>query len=551
MLSQSAIQRPILQRMRPDLVVSRSRVDGHDCWSIKDPLTLRYHQLGEEEWTVLQLLDGTHSLQEIQQIVERRFLPKKMEIAQLRDFLLMAQREGLTVVDAPGQAAPLLDRKQVIHRQRWLAAVSNPLAIRFPGFNPTSLLDTLLPYVVWAFRLPMIALALITVISAMLLAVTNVSAIQSRSPEVHEFMQVTNVAWLILTIVTVKCLHELAHGLVCRHFGAECHEAGFMLLVGMPCLYCNVSDSWMLDSKWKRIAIGAAGIAFESTLAAIALFLWWFSSAGEFNSVCFNVMIVCSIGTVLLNGNPLLRFDGYYLLADWLEIPNLWQASAGAWRRLMKRIYLGFDEPNGYPIYRGRRWLLLMYGAASWCYKSVLIVVILWGVFRLAEDSDLMLLGQLVVGVVLLCIAGTASVKMYRSLCDPVWQRRVRRKRLQTSLGVSMILALSLLWIPLPARVVVPTSIVPGSAAHIHVEAPGILVSMAAPGDPLEKGATVARLHDPELELAIADVRRRLRIQQVFVDQLKRRHFAEPHLATSYFGRHGIARRIETRAAGI
>ena len=117
-----------------------------------------------------------------------------------------------------------------------------------------------------------------------------------------------------------------------------------MLLVFTPCLYCNVSDSWMLASKWQRIAIAAAGMYVELILATSRTFLWWFSEPGLFNSLCLNTMLVCSVGTLLFNGNPLLRYDGYYILSDLVEVPNLgaivrrpcaacWRGGAWAWHR--------------------------------------------------------------------------------------------------------------------------------------------------------------------------------------------------------------------------
>ena len=122
-----------------------------------------------------------------------------------------------------------------------------------------------------------------------------------------------------------KVLHEFGHGLSCKHFGGECHEMGVMILVLTPCLYCNVSDSWMLPNKWHRAAIGAAGMYVEVVLASICTFIWWFTEPGLFNYLCLNVMFICSVSTVMFNANPLLRYDGYYILADILEIPNLRQ----------------------------------------------------------------------------------------------------------------------------------------------------------------------------------------------------------------------------------
>ena len=123
-------------------------------------------------------------------------------------------------------------------------------------------------------------------------------------------------------LAVTKMLHEFGHGLSCKRLGGECHEIGFMLLVLTPCLYCNVSDSWRLPNKWHRAAIGAAGMYVEIILATIATFVWWYVEPGWIQDLCLQIMLVSSVSTILFNGNPLLRFDGYYILSDLLEIPK-------------------------------------------------------------------------------------------------------------------------------------------------------------------------------------------------------------------------------------
>jgi putative peptide zinc metalloprotease protein len=126
--------------------------------------------------------------------------------------------------------------------------------------------------------------------------------------------------WLALTLCVTKVLRVRPRPR--KHFGGERYEIGVMMLVLTPCLYCNVSDSWMLPNRWHRAAIGAAGMYVELVLASIACFIWWFTVPGPLNYICLNVMFVSSVSTVMFNANPLLRYDGYYILSDVLEIPT-------------------------------------------------------------------------------------------------------------------------------------------------------------------------------------------------------------------------------------
>ena len=169
----------------------------------------------------------------------------------------------------------------------------------------------------------MIACCLLA-LSALSLVLVKFDVFQSKLPEFHQFFNLKNAIWLSIVLGVTKVIHEFGHGLSCRAFGGEVHEMGFLFLCFSPAMYCNVSDAWTLPSKWKRIIISFAGIYVELMIAAIATFIWWNSPAYPFlNNLALALMVVCSVSTVMFNGNPLMRYDGYYVLADWLEIPNL------------------------------------------------------------------------------------------------------------------------------------------------------------------------------------------------------------------------------------
>ena len=170
---------------------------------------------------------------------------------------------------------------------------------------------------------PAIMVAAAYIFTALMLVLVNFETFRSKLPEFHQFFASGNWFYLAAALGITKVIHEFGHGLSCKYYGGECHEMGFMLLVFTPCLYCDVSDSWMLPSKWKRMMIGAGGMYIELILASTATFLWWNSHEGLFNQMCLNVMFVSSVSTLLFNANPLMRFDGYYILSDMLEIPNL------------------------------------------------------------------------------------------------------------------------------------------------------------------------------------------------------------------------------------
>ena len=205
----------------------------------------------------------------------------------------------------------------------------------------------------------------------------------AKLPEFHQFFNVHNAFLLAAVLGVTKVMHEFGHGLACKHFGGECHEMGIMVLVLTPCLYCNVSDSWMLPNKWHRACIGAAGIYVELVLASICTFLWWFSEPGLLHNLCLNVMFVCSVSTVIFNANPLLRYDGYYILADLVEIPNLRQKATTILSRKLSEWCLGMEPPEDPFLPQRNQVFFALYSVAAAIYRWVVAFSICWFLYRL------------------------------------------------------------------------------------------------------------------------------------------------------------------------
>ncbi len=206
-------------------------------------------------------------------------------------------------------------------------------------------------------------------IAAITLVLVNYQEFKGKLPTFQQFFQAKNWIWLGLTMAAVKVCHEFGHGLSCKKFGGECHEMGFMMLVFTPCLYCNVSDSWMLPNKWQRVFIGAAGMYVELILASIATFLWWFSEDDSmFKFLCLSVMFICSVSTVVFNGNPLLRFDGYYIIMDILEIPTSAKGNRNSEAMVSESLFGA--RVAGQPFLPQRnRFLFAVYTVASFIYR--------------------------------------------------------------------------------------------------------------------------------------------------------------------------------------
>ena len=260
-------------------------------------------------------------------------------------------------------------------RSRWLGSLANPLFLKLPGFDPEPVLRWLYPPLRWMFGpIPLLAYLALVVTSVVLVAV-QFDLFMSELPSLGQLFQSGNFIWLMLAITISKSLHELGHAFTCRHFGGECHEIGPAFLLLTPSLYCDTTDVWMIPSKWRRAAVGAAGMAVELVLAAVCVIVWRFTQPGLLQFLCLNTILVCSVSTLVFNGNPLMRFDGYYILSDLLDIPNLWQKSRTELLRLVRMAALGL--PSEGMKTTDNKMVLIGYGIVSVANRVVVVIGII------------------------------------------------------------------------------------------------------------------------------------------------------------------------------
>ncbi len=307
-------------------------------------------------------------------------------------------------------------------------------------------------------------------------------------------------------MAVVKVIHEFGHGLSCKKFGGECHEIGFMLLVFTPCLYCNVSDSWMLPNKWKRVWIGAAGIYVEMILASLAAFVWWFSESGStINDLCLNMMFLNVVSTILVNGNPLLRFDGYYIMMDFLEIPNLRQKSTEVLKRWFQETCLGLElQDDPFLPTRGK----LMFGLftiASVIYRWVVVFSICWFLIKVLEPYGLQVIGRMVAVVGFFGLVAQPIIQTWKFCRTPGRLSKVKRVPALISLGVLAAAIAAVCYIPLPHHIDAAFEIRPSEAGRVYAGSPGQIEFTVQPGPNVKEGDVIAKLKNPDLEIRLAD----------------------------------------------
>jgi putative peptide zinc metalloprotease protein len=360
-------------------------------------------------------------------------------------------------------------------------------------------------------------------LSALLLIGVQFEVFQARLPGFHEFFDPrapTKWLYLALVMAAVKVVHELGHGLSCKHFGGECHEIGFMLLVFTPCLYCNVSDSWMLPSKWRRAMIGAAGMYVEVVMASAATFVWWFSDpATLLNQMSLNVMFICSVSTLVFNGNPLLRFDGYYIMMDLTEIPNLRQKATEVLKRFLVGLCLGLEQPENPFLPQKNRFFFGFYSIAAVCYRWLVVFSIMMFMNQVLEPYGLKVIGRLL-----------GLMGFFGLVVQPLWQmgkffympgrmHKVKKVRVAISLAVVVGVIAAIVLVPLPHSVKCTFEVGPRDAASIYVDVPGRVEEiLVKEGQRVTAGQTLVQLSNPEMEIRVAKLKGRRDVTLAQID---------------------------------
>jgi putative peptide zinc metalloprotease protein len=311
--------------LKSDLIVSRQDNAEGVFYIIKDPSTEQFFRLKEIENYIVSQCDGQTSDEIIQQRIVEKF-NVDISTENLKQFLDRLRRIGLLMEPGSNQ----------ISTQKKSRFTGDIFYLRCPLFNPDRFFDWLLPNIRILFTPAFISWCLALIVIAIDITATNWNGI------IHDFYSLLKLEFLVqawLIMIGVVTLHEFAHGLTCKHFGGHVREIGFMFIYFQPALYCNVSDAWLFPKKAHRMWVTFAGAFFEISLWAIATIIWRLTDPGTSVNHFALVVTVTSAFKIFFNMNPLIKLDGYYLLSDWVDIPNLRQKASDYFSGRVKRFF--------------------------------------------------------------------------------------------------------------------------------------------------------------------------------------------------------------------
>ena len=490
--------------LRTDLSIQPQKYEGRTYFVVKDPISMRYYRFKEQEHYLLQFMDGSHTLDEAQKEYEKRFRPERLKLEDLEQFGQQLLTAGLAQNESPKAGKQLFDRRKKRKRSEWMQTLTNILYIKIPIFDPEKLLGWMLQYLWWIFTPWFLIGSLAVIVGALMLVATHFDTFWSKLPTYHEFFRLQTVVYMWAALAVVKVIHEFGHGLSCKAYKGEIHEMGALFLVFTPCLYCNVSDAWTLPNKWKRIIISGAGIYVELIIAALATFIWWNSASHPFiNNLSLSLMIVCSISTVLFNANPLMRYDGYYVLADFLEIPNLRDRSNRFLKNLLLEHCMGVEvQPETY-MATWRKVGFVAYAVISYVYRWVITFVILKWMATFLKPYKLEVISEMLAVAALASMVGWPLYRLGKNLHRRGRLPDMKTGRVVCSSIVVAVLLLAFFFLPLPVSRVRETGLVQfqeDAVTPVLVQVSGQLQRLLVrDGQDVEKDTELAVFIDREL----------------------------------------------------
>jgi len=493
---------PQLAKLQPSLPqhieFQRRHYQGETWYLLQDKTSGRFHRLNGSAYRLLSFMNGRNSLQTILAAAsapefyeQPEDAPTRAELVHLVQYLHVAD---LLLCDMPPSTQELFTRQQLKHKQRWQRLLVNPLTWKIPLGSPDRLLDFLLPLA------RLLATPFMGVIWLCLLGYSLLVAAQHWPELTHgqldHLLSPGNLFLLWLTYPLLKLLHELGHGLFTKVWGGEVQEWGLVFILGTPLPYVDATAATGFATKSRRLMVSAAGMAVELFIAALALLLWVQVEDGLLRDTLFNIMVIGSVSTLFFNGNPLMRFDGYHLLGDACDLPNLAARANQQLSYSVNRYLYGVAGLVSPAASRAEGVFLVSYALAAFVYRLFILVVIV----RIAASyfpTLGLLLAIWLIFIQLLWPALNYCLKLIKgkSAAGP------KTRAVKVVSGALGVLLLFLLLVPLPRTTSGEGVVWLPDDANIKARADGEVVQlMVQDGEAVEQGQLLIQLRNNTLE---------------------------------------------------
>jgi putative peptide zinc metalloprotease protein len=483
--------------LRRGINVRRQNFRGKRWIILENPLSNQFFRLSPAAYEFIARLRPERTVEEVWKECMQRFPEESPGQEQVIQLLSQLYYANLLQYAEAADSTQLFERYQRTRQREIRSKLTNIMFIRFPLIDPDEFLNKTIGFVGKLIS-PLGALIWLAVVGfALKLAFENWTRLMDESQGV---LAPQNLPLLYLGLIVVKIVHEFGHAYFTKKFGGEVHVMGILLMIFTPTPYVDATSSWGFRSRKERILVGAAGMIVELFVAAIAVMIWANGSPGVLHNLCYNMIFVASVSTLLFNLIPLLRFDGYYILSDVLDIPNLAQRSMAQLRHLVERHAFGLRKSETPAYSKREEWWLTSFGISSGVYR-----IFVFGSILLFVADRLLLIGLIMAAVCAVSWLLMPLVKLVKYLAsDPKLDRRRPRAVGITLATVAVVLVL-LQVIPFPHHFRAAGILEARNWSQVVSDTPGSLVEvLAQPGATVKQGEPLARFSNPELELSLA-----------------------------------------------
>jgi putative peptide zinc metalloprotease protein len=396
--------------------------------------------------------------------------------------------------------AQLFQRYQKRKQRELGSRLTNIMFMRFPLLDPDRFLVRTLPVVGKLISWFGAGLWLLVVGLGVKVVADNWDAVRQQA---HGVLATGNLPWLYASLILIKTIHEFGHAYFCRKFGGEVHAMGIMLMIFTPVPYVDATSAWSFRSRWQRLLVGAAGMIVELFFAALAAFIWVRTGEGAVHTLAYNAMIVASVSTLIFNLNPLLRFDGYYMLSDLLEIPNLTQRANQQLRYYVERGLFGVRKLEPPARTKAEAGWLTTFGITSGIYR----IIVFAGILLVVADKFL-IIGLLMAAVCAISWVAVPTWKFINYLASSPQLERVRPRAIAVSIGLAAVLVALLQFVPFPHHFRAPGVLRASERSDVINATAGYIVEVhVTSGTTVRAGQPLVRLQNRELELQLANTR--------------------------------------------
>jgi len=480
-------------KIRDHNKIHRQQYRGQIWYVLQDQSNDQHHRFNNTAYQLIAMLDGNNSVEQIWATLNHHYddeAPTQDETIQIIGQLHAADAIHFEI--SP-DSAELLERFQKQKNSSWKHAFLNPLSVKIPLFDPDRLLDRAISTVKPFFTKTALLIWFMTIITALFLAVSHWSELTENISD--RILTANNLLLLALLYPGIKILHELGHAFAIKVWGGEVHEVGIMLLALIPNPYVNTSSAWSFPDKKKRIIVSAAGMMVELFLASLALFLWLNIEAGIVRALAFNTMIIASITTIIFNANPLLRFDGYYILSDLIEIPNLASRSNKYLAYLVQHYLFGLKQIKPSTSDNGEKIWFIFYGIFAFLYRLFILAVI-----TLFIAGKFFFIGVLLAAWAISTQIVLPIVKHTSFLISSNTLHRKRRRALSVSAAILLVVTSVIFLLPVSQNTLAEGTVWLPERAEIRSESSGFIKQvLTQDGDPVKEGTALIESSDPLL----------------------------------------------------